>query len=172
MHSERGVTLIELLVVLVIAAMALTVSVTGSLSWIHRQAALSAVYDVQSHLQLARVQAITRNRDCQFVIDESTGRIQLFDLSDPLDPGDDIELADLALPSTVSFSRPGGGPAVTLSPLTGTKYEATFVPEGSVSSSVGEIVLEGGEGYHRVTLYRAGGVRIERWNGSSWQTEL
>ena len=173
MRTERGATMLEILFALVLVGVLATVTVTFSLTWTQRQAARSAIYHVQSYLQLARVQAVTRNQACMFVVDEDTGTIQVFDLMDPGDGTDDVELSNLDLSSTVGFDRPDLGSPITLALLSGSKYQATFEANGTVSAGTGgEIVLEAGEGYHRITLFGAGAVRVDRWDGTGWQTEM
>jgi len=117
---------------------------------------------------VARAQAITRNRACRFQIDTASLRITVVDLNDPASTTDDILLHDATLSSKISFARPDSGSAVTLSSLGGNLYGAIFASDGSVSAGAGLIALQGGDGSYRISLYGAGGVRVERWDGSSW----
>jgi hypothetical protein len=57
---------------------------------------------------------------------------------------------------------------VTLNPLSKTRFEVTFNADGSVTSGAGSIALGSGEGFRRLSIFAAGGVAAERWNGSSW----
>ncbi len=168
MRAERGVNLPEIVIVLALVALVVAAAATYGISWIGREEMRGAVYQVQTHLQLSRIQAVTRNRDCRFLIDGGSGLIQVVDLNDPANGTDDILLYTLTLPRTVTFSRPDSGSPITLALLSGTTYQATFASDGSVSSGAGEIVLNGGQEYDRISLYGAGGVRVERWDGSSW----
>ena len=54
MNGQRGVTLIELLIVLAVASLALLAVGTYAVPWIAREGLRSAVYDVQTYMQLAR----------------------------------------------------------------------------------------------------------------------
>ena len=166
--SERGVTLPELLVVLLITGLILTIGITYSLSWLGREDVRSMAFEVQTHLQLARIQAVSRNRACIFRIDSSSRRIFVSDLNDPGNATDDIVLADITLSAAVAFTRPDTGSAITLTSLGSDLYQATFASDGSVSSGAGEIVLHGGDRYEKVVLFGAGGVRVEHWDGSAW----
>jgi len=168
-RRQSGATLIELLGALAVACVALLVSLLLSNDWILREAARSAVYEVQSHLQLARAHAITRSHKTRFVIDQATRRIEIFDLNDPGDPNDDLLLSAMTLSRTIEFDRPDAGAPITLHSWGGSRYDATFLPEGSVHDGVGEIVIEAGGAYHKVSLYAAGGVGVQRWNGAAWQ---
>ena len=168
MRAERGYTLPELIVVLAIISLLITVTITYALPWFAREDMRSAVYQVQVHLQVARVQAVTRNHACAFRVDTSTGHVQVYDLNDPSLSTDDILLTEFALPSTVSFSDPGGGSAVTLTSLSSTLFQATFGSDGSVTAGAGVIMMTGGNRYNRLSLFAAGGVRVDIWNGSAW----
>jgi len=165
---EQGVTLPELLVVLLVAGLLLTAGFTYSLPWLGREDVRSAAYEVQSHLQLARIQAIARNHQCLFLVDTSIRRIQVIDLNDPANSLDDIVLADVSLPDHILFTRPGGGAPITLASISPSAYQATYASDGSVSAGSGEIVLLGGDRYVKVSLYGAGGVKVEHWTGAAW----
>src|SRR5882672_404527 len=170
MRTERGYTLVELVVVLVIFAFLVTATFAYALPWFAREDMRSAIYQVQTHLQVTRIQAVTRNRNCAFQVNSSTGRVQVYDLNDPAVTTDDILLADFTLPSTVSFSDPGGGSAITLTSLSSSLFQATFSSDGSVSAGAGVIIMAGGNRYDRLSLFAAGGLRVESWNGSAWVT--
>ncbi len=60
---------------------------------------------------------------------------------------------------------------MTFAAVSGTVYEVVFDSAGRVDSGAGEMVLYGGDRYRRVTVYGAGGVRFERWDGSAWIRE-
>ncbi len=168
MIDERGSSLAEITVVMVIAAIVVTAAGTYTIPWLGREEMRGAVYQIQKYVQLARARAITRNRDCRFAIDPSSRHIQVIDLNDPANTGDDLILQDSVLTSRISFANADGGAAVTLTSLGGNVYGATFASDGSVSSGAGVIALQGGDGSYRLNLYGAGGVRVERWGGSAW----
>ena len=168
MRGEQGTSLAEITVVMVVMALIVTAVGSYSLPWLGREEMRGAVYQVQQFLQLARTQSIARNRNCLFQIDTSNRRIVVLDLNDPANSTDDILLHDATLSSKISFARPDSGSAVTLTALGGTLYGATFASDGSVSAGAGLIAMQGGDGSYRVNLYGAGGVRVERWDGSGW----
>ncbi|MEK7283837.1 MAG: GspH/FimT family pseudopilin [Acidobacteriota bacterium] len=168
MRSERGMSLAEVTVVMVLVAVITTAVATYSIPWLGREEMRGAVYTVQEYLQLARVQAVARNRDCRFLIDTSSLQVSVVDLNDPATSTDDLSLYSVTLSSRVTFGRPDPGSAVTLAAVSGSLYQATFAADGSVTAGAGLIALQGGDGSYRVNLYGAGGVRVERWDGSAW----
>ncbi len=154
--------------VLAIGGMVLAVAATTSVAWIGREAARSAVYSIQTQLQLARMQAVSRNRVCQFTIDTATRQVQVVDLNDLSTSADDVVLSNVTVSARISFARPDGTTPVTLASVSGTRYQATFTQDGAVSQGAGVISVAGGDGFEQLTLYGAGGIRLERWNGSAW----
>src|SRR3972149_6618929 len=108
-RGERGASMPEILIVLVLVAITLLVALTYYLAWLNAEEIRSAVYQTQMLIQLTRVESVTRNRACAFVINASSRRIQVRDLNDtPTDPSDDISLADMVLSSKVEFTSPDG----------------------------------------------------------------
>jgi len=168
-ERERGFSLVELVIVMVLAGLLVTAGIVFALPWVGREEVRGAAYQVQSHLQLARVHAITRNRACRFVLDAQSGLIQVVDLNDPADGTDDTLVASATLPRTVSFADPSGATPITLAALAGTNYQATYTSDGRVSEGAGTITLNGGGRYERVTLFGAGGLRAEIWDGAAWR---
>jgi prepilin-type N-terminal cleavage/methylation domain-containing protein len=169
MRQESGFSLVEVVIVMVLAGLLITASVVYALPWFGREDMRGAVYDVQTYLQLTKVQAVTRNRSCQFRLDAANRRLSVVDLNDPSTSSDDVELSSVTLPSTVSFADPSGGTPITLSLISGTTYQATFDADGEVSSGAGVVTLLGGSKYSRLTLFGAGGMRSETWDGSVWR---
>jgi Tfp pilus assembly protein FimT len=161
-------TLIEILVVVSIAALVLSVAAMVSIPTLSRESMRGAAYDVYTHFQLARTEAVSRNVDCRFVIDTSLREMEVVDTKGTPSASDDEVLHRATLNSAVKFSRPDSGSAVTLPSVSGTIYQAIFTSDGTVSSATGQVHLFGGNEYRRVELLGAGGVEILRWNGSSW----
>jgi len=170
MRREAGFTLVEVVIVMVIMALLITAGIVWAVPWLGREDARSAAYMIQSNLQLARIQAVNRNRSCRFVVDSQSGVLQVIDLNDPSTSTDDVVLEQATIPRTVSFADPSGGAAVTLVSMGGTRYEATFAADGSVTEGAGVINLAGGSRYERLTLFGAGGVRTEVWDGAAWNS--
>lgn len=164
---QRGFTLPEILIVLAVMALVGGIAITFVVPWLGREAMRGAVYQVQQAMQIARAQAIARNRDTRLVVDAATRQIAVIDLNDPLNLTDDLLVHNMTLPDNVRFSRPDSGSAVTLTLVSANLYQATFTSDGSVAGA-GIVALTGGNGSYRITLYGAGGTGIERWAGSAW----
>ena len=172
MKNEKGMTLFELVAVLGLASAALLATATYALPWIARERSRSAVYDVQSYLQLTRIEAVSRNRECRFVVDTATRILQVYDGNATSSTSDDRLLYETTLPTKVTFARPDSGTAVTLSQIgTSTKYQTIFSSDGIVTQGTGLVSVLGGNEYNRVQVYAAGGVTVDRWSGSNWLNE-
>jgi Tfp pilus assembly protein FimT len=157
-----------MLVVLAIASLVLMVTITYAVAWLGRAESRNAVYAMEAFMQRARMESVARSRACRFTLDSSTGVMNVYDLVDVSNTGDDILLASTTLSTKVSFARPDGGSAVTLGAISGSTYGATFAADGSVSAGSGLVALLGGDGYFRVDLYGAGGASVTRWDGAAW----
>jgi Tfp pilus assembly protein FimT len=163
-----GFTVPELLVVFAILAVVITVSISYAIGWLSKVESRGAAFTIESFLQRARMEAVSRNRDCRFTVDTATRRIRVLDLMDPANTTDDLVLADATLSSKVNFARPDFGSPVTLTLISGTTYAATFASDGSLSAGTGLVSLLGGQGYLRVSLYGAGGAAVTQWDGANW----
>jgi len=162
-------TLAEVVVVLFLLSVTLLVTTPHSLHWLRSEEAKSAVYQTQTLMQLARAEAVARNRPCRFEVDEGAKRLRVLDLNDPGNPADDLALAAVDLASDLAFATPDGDPPITLASLGGTRYGADFEPDGVVSSGTGAIVLEGKDSWNRLSVFAAGGTRLERWTDGAWR---
>jgi Tfp pilus assembly protein FimT len=164
-------TLVELVVVVAGAALMMVVTANISLPFLQQQTMRSSTYTVQHNLQLARIEAIARNREVRFVVDTTTNEVSVLDsMGTPGDTTDDEVLYEETLSDAVVFARPDGGDAVTLDPLgSGNEFQAEFAADGSVpADSIGEVYLHGGDDFTMVAVYGAGGVEVEMWGGSAW----
>lgn len=169
MCRQRGMTLIEMMIVVAFASLILVAVAAYTVPWLAREGMRSAVYDVQTFMQLARIEAVSRNHACRFVINTDNGRVRVFDTNGTNPTGDDVMLYERTLPSSVSFARPDAGAPVTLSQIGASdEYQTVFTSDGIVALGPGEVVLLGGQRYGRVSVFGAGGIQVERWNGSTW----
>lgn len=169
MRNEKGMTLIETLLVVAVASLVLIATAAYSVPWIAREKMRGAVYDVQLYMQLARVEAVSRNQDCRMVVDTGGGIIQVLDTNGTSNTADDLLLYSRRLPASIEFARPDSGSAVTLTQIGGgDSYQAIFASNGTVTNGIGEVVLHGGEQYGKVSVFGAGGTQVEKWTNGAW----
>jgi prepilin-type N-terminal cleavage/methylation domain-containing protein len=168
MRDQRGMTLIELLVVAGLVAITVAVTVIASAPWIARESMRSAASNVVSTIQRAKIEAVSRNRDCRFVVDTAAGNLEIWDSLGTPSTLDDVLLHQAELPSVVGFARPDSGGVATLDPIATDRYQTVFASDGSVNTGVGGVYLQGGDGYGNVAVHAAGGTEVRYWNGTSW----
>ena len=172
MSGQSGITLLELLVVVVVSAVILAVGAMATVPWLARESMRGAVRNAGSLLQVARTEAVKRNLDCRFVVDLSARTMSVVDTNGTTSPSDDQTIRLSHLPSVVSFARPDSGSAITFHEEPGSVYQVDFDPGGFVANGAGEMVLYGGQQFERITVYSAGGIRFEKWSGSTWSEGL
>lgn len=169
MSSQRGISLVELVVACAIGVILLTVTLVYASPWIGRESMRSVANDVASYMQLARIQAVSRNRDCRFVVNTSTGMLEIWDSLGTSSTSDDQKLSQRSIPESVTFDRPDAGDVVTLDPAGGPgAYQVTLAPDGTAPSGTGAVYLAGGEAFGSVEIQAAGAVQIAYWNGGAW----
>ena len=170
MSKESGMTLIEIMVVLVIASLVISVAFVYSLPWLSKETMRSTAFDVQTYLQLARIEAVSRNRNVRFVIDTGNKQLEVWDGMGTASTVDDevLYLTDIA--SSIEFVNPGVGDAVTMAQIGGgDEYQCIFSSDGTVGTGAGgAVVVYGGEEYGRVSVFDAGGIQVEKWNNGAW----
>jgi len=169
--NERGMSLPELVVALALGVILLFAGTVVSVPWLAREASRGALYDARVLLQTARMEAVRRSHACSFEIDLSTRTMEVVDMNGTSTTTDDVVLRTRQLPGPVAVAHPTSGSPVTFEFVGGSRYRVVFDPHGYVTSGAGELVLFGGERYGRVRVYSAGGLRNERWDGSSWTAD-
>jgi Tfp pilus assembly protein FimT len=165
---ERGASLNELLIVVAVAGLSLLATVTYTVPRLDREGLHSAITEVHTYMQLARGEAISRDRACRFVVDTANHRLGVVDTAGTLPFGDDILLYETPLPRNVSFRRPDDGTAIALEPAAGQTFQALFQSDGIVSAGAGELVMQGGSEYARVRVGVNGEIQVHRWDGTAW----
>ena len=170
MKKQSGLTLVELIVVVAIASLMLGATIVFATPWIARESMRSSANQMVSFLQLAKIESVSRNRDCRFVVDTAARTMEIWDTWEPGDDSDDERLHREPLPTTVGFARPDSGDVVTLEQVGSTeRYRATFSSDGMVNAGAGAVFLYGGQQYGAVEVHAAGGVEILYWDGSGWK---
>lgn len=168
--SQRGFSLLELLFVILMLSVIMVLVAMFALPAVGREAARGAVHDVQTFMQLARIESITRNRECRFVIDSGSRALRVMDtMGTAGDLTDDVELRTMTLPSTVGFARPDSGSAITLESVSGNEYQTIFDSDGSVATGTGEVVIFGGGHHTKIEVFGAGGLEVLHWDAGGWR---
>ena len=169
MNTQRGMTLVETMLVVSAAALLVVATAAYSIPWLARESMRSAVYDVQTYLQLTRIEAVSRNHECRLVLNTTRRTLQIFDSNATVSTTDDSRLYTRSLPSSVTFARPDMGLPLTLSQIGTSTYQVVFDSDGTVTSGTGDVYLFGGDRFGRISVFAAGGTQVERWNGVSWE---
>ena len=173
MRDQRGLTLIELIVVVAVVSVMVGITVAYSLPWLAKETMRSGANDVQSFMQLAKIEAVSRNRECRFVVDASSGTLEVWDSLGTGDDSDDVRLHLSSLPTSIAFERPDFGDVITLEQIDSSlRFQSVFGSDGVISSGDGAVFLRGGEGFGNVEVYAAGGIEMHYWNGSTWRAGL
>ena len=168
MKRESGVTLLELVVVMTVGMMILAAGALTTVPWLAREVMRGSLHDAGTLARVARIEAVKRNHSCRFVVDLSTRAMSVVDMNGTESPDDDRVLRRAWFPSVVGVARPDAGSAITFATESDAVYLVEFHPDGYVSTGAGEMVLYAGDSYQKLVVYAAGGVRYEKWDGSSW----
>lgn len=167
LRSQSGVTLVELLGVLVLSVSIIALGTAVTVPQIARQTMRSSLHTGGALMRSARVEAVKRHRASKFVVNLGARTMSVVDTMGTSTTTDDVVLHWAALPSVVSVARPDAGAPITFAgsdPI----YTVEFHPDGYVSSGAGEMVLCSGTFYDKITVFTAGGIKYEQWNGSAW----
>ncbi len=152
---QSGFTLIELIVTVVILSILAGFAIPGFSRWLPGYRLKSAARDVFSNLQLAKLEAIKQNQDCNVTFDTGNKEYTISLLSRT------VKFADYK--SGVTYQAPG---AET------TAATITFNSRGLSPINKGYVYLSNAKNsaYYRVGLPSvAGVVKLEKWQGGTWQ---
>jgi prepilin-type N-terminal cleavage/methylation domain-containing protein len=170
-HSERGFSLLELLSALAIAALLIGLAVLVAGPLVGNESGRGAVYELQTLVQLARMEAVARNRECRLLLCPTLREIRVIDTRGTLaDPSDDEVLHGTVLPETVSFERPDAGSAVEWASIGGSPewFQLRFASDGTVEAGEGDVIVHGGDRYGKVAVFTSGGTQVTAWRASGW----
>ncbi len=192
--NTRGLTLIELVIVMCILGVMVLISIPNIGRWLPRYRLRSAIRDVASTMQLARLGAIKDNREwaIQYDINGQTYTI----LSDDGPDGawgtaDDVGFKGDPSPWTqstrrltdyrnVSFGDNGYGSwfngAAIADGVTFVNNRVEFRPDGTAGPDlfngiVGSVYLQnnrGGAACARIRFTATGAIEVLHWDGSAW----
>jgi Tfp pilus assembly protein FimT len=171
-RSEGGFTLIELVSVAVIAAVLIGLATLVARPLIGNESGRGAVYELQTLAQLARMEAVARNRECRLLLCPASREVLVTDTRGTTsDPSDDEVLHGTVLPGSVTFERPDAGSAVTWASIGGTPewFRVRFASDGTVEAGEGDVVVHGGDRYGKVAVFASGGTQVTTWSASGWK---
>jgi Tfp pilus assembly protein FimT len=164
--------MLELVIALVLAALVISVMIVAYLSTMNRSRARGAVHEIQSLTQLARMEAVSRSRECRVLLSPDLRKVMVTDGWGTVSADDDIVLHQATLPPSVSFTRPDAGAAINWNSLGGSPpwFGLRFAADGTVVEGESDIFLKGAEHYGRLSVFVSGGTRISTWRDGAWRT--
>ncbi|HQR69669.1 MAG TPA: GspH/FimT family pseudopilin [Burkholderiaceae bacterium] len=136
-RRQAGVTLVEVAVVLTVSAVLYTQAAPMFANWIGNAHTRTAAESILSGLQLARAEAVRRNRMVQFVVTDGASSSWLVGCSNPVDggtPGVDDPGDCLGVIQSRAALETSGQPQLALTPATATTI--TFDSLGRVVGNV------------------------------------
>lgn len=154
MRRQSGFTLTELMITIAIVVVLLGIATPNFLRYLPRYRLKSAVDELFTNLNLAKMAAVRQGQDCAANFTAQGYTIPLL--------GRSVTLGDYG--SGVTFVRPPADP--------GTAFPAaiTFNTRGmSTTSSYAYLTNEARTAYFRVGALTSGVVRIQTWSGGTWQ---
>jgi type IV fimbrial biogenesis protein FimT len=155
MKKKSGFTVVELVVVLAVLSIFVAIGVPNFMSWIPKYRLKSAVRDLYSNMQLAKMTAVKSNVDC--TITYSTDPDQ-YVLSGALSKT--VVLGDYG--SGVNFNGPANE---TFAATT-----ITFNSRGTSNAGYAYLSNSGNTQYFRVSPLTSGVIKLQKWvGGSSWE---
>src|SRR6185436_19148601 len=90
-----------------------------------------AAEQVHTYLQLARVEAVSRERVCLLLVDATSGTMRVADSAGTPETADDLVLHEVELPRGVHFVDPDAGAAARLSGTSVASFDGRGRAEGS-----------------------------------------
>jgi len=159
-ERDGGFTMIEMLVAFIIIGVLVAVGIPAFSGWLPDYRLKSATTDLFSNLQLAKMEAIRANGDCEVSFDTSGGGS--YQLTGPSGTIKTVALSEYG--SGIGYGRPGGGDSVTYS------GDVTFKASGMTTNIGGWVYIKNDKDrYYRVGTLLTGVVRLRKWNGSDWE---
>lgn len=157
---ESGFTLMEMMAVVAIIGILVAVAIPGFSVWLPNYKLKGAVQDLYSNMQNAKMEAIKANGDYQIEFFPGSGTYTM------TSPGGNVQTVTLAdYGYGVSYGDPEGGDEVSYS-----GDSVTFTSRGLTNNVGGWVRLTNDKNrYYQVGTLITGVIRLQRWNGSSWE---
>ena len=153
MQNKAGFSLIEVMIVIAIIAIASAYVVPNLLGWISHQGLRSAVVELQSDIQSAKMSAVRQNQDCSINVNTASGTYRI-----------------PCLRKTVLLNNYRGG-LVFMGPGGEATAGVLTLTSRGLCTPFGSIYLTNRErtGYYRVQVLISGGVVTSKWDGVNWR---
>lgn len=154
MRNKKGFSLFELMIVIAIIAILSAITVPNLIGWYRNQGLRNAVVELQSNLQLAKMNAVKQNQSCSININTGAGSYNIPDIG-----------------KTVSLASYSGGVVFGSPPGQGTTAGLLTFNSRGFCSPFGSIYLTNRDNsaYYRTQVIISGGVVTSKWNGSNWE---
>jgi Tfp pilus assembly protein FimT len=160
----------EVVISTAVAGMVAATVAAGSVPLVARERLQAATHELQSTLNISRMEAISRNRPARFVLDAGSRSLETWDTMGTSTTADDELIRRVSIPGSVSLARPDKSEAVTLTDDGNNKFEVTFATDGSVAGTGGDVGLAGGGKYTMISLHGTGSSRAAKWADGQWVT--
>lgn len=154
MGNKKGFSLLELMIVIGIIAILSAITVPNLIGWYQHQGLRSAVVELQSNLQLAKLFAVKQNQSCRININTGAGSYNIPDIG-----------------KTVLLGTYSGGVVFGSPPGQGTTAGVLTFNSRGLCSPFGSIYLTNRDNsaYYRTLVIISGGVVTSKWNGAKWE---
>lgn len=148
-----GFSLLELIVTIAIVGIIISIAIPAFSSWLPEYRLKSAVRDLYSNMQLAKLTAVRSNTKCRIRYSKSPDQYSI----EALDKA--IFLEDYG--SGIRFEGPNGE-SFAVSTI-------TFNARGLSNAGYAYLSNSSNSSYYRISPLTSGVVRLQKWNGVSWE---
>lgn len=160
--NQNGFTIIELVVTLAIFGIMLAIALPSFLSYLPTMRLKGAARDISSTLQSARMEAVSRNTNCNvsFDINNKSYTVSCTNIATTLS-------TDISFGWGTDVNKDIGGGSLPSDGVALTNDTCYFTSRGTVNA--GSIYIKNTKNQSYVVVISSGGrIDIRRWNGTTW----